>query len=575
MASVKEDVAINTQYTRNNVPQTRKINGKALTSDITLTAGDVGALSVNGEAVLSEKAVALETPRSISVALNSTEAAEFDGSSDVLIGVEGTLPIANGGTGATTIPAAQTVLGIDVLQNNQADLLTRVANNERTLVPNTRKINGKALSSDITLTTSDIGSVPVTRTINGKNLGANISLNASDVKEWAGVCLTNSDVAAKTVSIQGLTRDDLKDFVKVTVSFAKGNTATNPTLNINSLGAYPIYAYTNNIRPGEINSGSLITLVWGGTGWFFENNGILASSDSYGVVKLSDVIDSNAGNIAATSKAVKTVADIANAALPQTTTINGLTPTVANGKYSYNIPTGTATFIGTCSDSAGTVNKTISCSNWSLTTGNQIRIKFTNGSYIRNNSVQFNVNGTGLKGARVVPTARDYQSSATSISMSGVPLRANEWYTFTYNGTYYVLDMQESYAILQQLNGGILPSYSGQGCYSVAPTTGPYQDYYVIRANYPIYRSVLSPNAYWGEDDLVVEFNHPSAMQVRITQLNGTSVIEEWQLYDDGSLLDYKRPTKYTTTYSNVIMELLMPPQRCTSYYVNGFNVAT
>ncbi|EBQ4602884.1 hypothetical protein BIA57_23475, partial [Salmonella enterica] len=36
------------EQARNAVPSTRKVNGKALTTDITLTSGDIGALPVTG-----------------------------------------------------------------------------------------------------------------------------------------------------------------------------------------------------------------------------------------------------------------------------------------------------------------------------------------------------------------------------------------------------------------------------------------------------------------------------------------------------------------------------------------------
>lgn len=48
-------------------------------------------------------------------------------------------------------------------------------------VPSTRKVNNKALSSDITLTASDVGAVPTSRTVNSKALSSDISLTASDV----------------------------------------------------------------------------------------------------------------------------------------------------------------------------------------------------------------------------------------------------------------------------------------------------------------------------------------------------------------------------------------------------------
>ena len=52
-------------------------------------------------------------------------------------------------------------------------------------VPTTRKVNGHALSSDVTITASDVGAVPTTRTVNGKALSADISLTASDVSAIA------------------------------------------------------------------------------------------------------------------------------------------------------------------------------------------------------------------------------------------------------------------------------------------------------------------------------------------------------------------------------------------------------
>ena len=62
---------------------------------------------------------------------------------------------------------------------------------EQNAVPKTRKVNGKALSADITLNASDVsaaasghthsGYVPTTRKVNNKALSADISLTASDV----------------------------------------------------------------------------------------------------------------------------------------------------------------------------------------------------------------------------------------------------------------------------------------------------------------------------------------------------------------------------------------------------------
>lgn len=76
-------------------------------------------------------------------------------------------------------------------------------------VPTSRTINGKALSSDITLnasdvsarpsswtpSASDVGAVPTSRTVNGKALRSNITLNASDV---GAVTMTQVNSAIQT-----------------------------------------------------------------------------------------------------------------------------------------------------------------------------------------------------------------------------------------------------------------------------------------------------------------------------------------------------------------------------------------
>lgn len=56
-------------------------------------------------------ATKLATARTITANLASSTAGSFDGSANITVGVTGTLPIAKGGTGATTAAAARTALG--------------------------------------------------------------------------------------------------------------------------------------------------------------------------------------------------------------------------------------------------------------------------------------------------------------------------------------------------------------------------------------------------------------------------------------------------------------------------------
>jgi len=70
--------------------------------------------------------------------------------------------------------------------------------NRNDAVPNTRTVNSKALSSDITLAASDVGAVPTTRTVNSKALSSNITIGRSDI---AGIVLSNQANTSKTLTM--------------------------------------------------------------------------------------------------------------------------------------------------------------------------------------------------------------------------------------------------------------------------------------------------------------------------------------------------------------------------------------
>lgn len=74
----------------------------------TYTYTEVGALGATQTAVAATK---LESARTVRVALNSTAAASFDGTANITPGVQGKLPVASGGTGATTLTAGYAIIG--------------------------------------------------------------------------------------------------------------------------------------------------------------------------------------------------------------------------------------------------------------------------------------------------------------------------------------------------------------------------------------------------------------------------------------------------------------------------------
>lgn len=67
-------------------------------------------------------------------------------------------------------------------------------------VPETRKVNGKPLTSDISLTPGDVGAVPTSRTVNGKALTSNITLSHSDVGAAPAYTYGTEDIEAGSES---------------------------------------------------------------------------------------------------------------------------------------------------------------------------------------------------------------------------------------------------------------------------------------------------------------------------------------------------------------------------------------
>lgn len=68
-----------------------------------------------------------------------------------------------------------------ITAQNLNDIQDEVIAHESNKVPVTRTVNGKALSSNITLSASDVSAVPTTRTVNSKALSSNITLTAANV----------------------------------------------------------------------------------------------------------------------------------------------------------------------------------------------------------------------------------------------------------------------------------------------------------------------------------------------------------------------------------------------------------
>lgn len=97
-----------------------------------------------------------------------------------------------------------------------------------------------------------------------------------------GICSTPASIVAKTVA---LSQFSLNTGAVIGVRFTYKNTAVNPTMNVNSTGAKPIYNCITGtyIKPGDIEAGMTAFLTYNGSQWVLLNpvHGGYAVSGTY------------------------------------------------------------------------------------------------------------------------------------------------------------------------------------------------------------------------------------------------------------------------------------------------------
>ena len=193
-------------------------------------------------------------------------------------------------------------------------------------VPNTRKVNNKSLSADITLGASDVGAVPTSRTVNSKPLSSNISLTASDVGALSSsTTVTNvsfaSDTSANAYPIlmknstgSTTTSGGTKFNTGVTITPSTGTvTATtfSGKLSGNATSATTATTASNYASTGTIKTaldGKQATVTGGAT--TILSNNLTASraliSDASGKVVVSSVSSTELGYLDGVTSAIQT-----------------------------------------------------------------------------------------------------------------------------------------------------------------------------------------------------------------------------------------------------------------------------
>lgn len=327
------------------------------------------------------------------------------------------------GANKTTVDSAMSSTSTNPVQNKvvQAALDGKV--------PTTRKVNGKPLSSDITLSAGDVSAIAASAKgaangvasldANGKVPSAQLPSYVDDVLEGyvADDLKTFYKDSAKSSSYTGETGKIYVDmtnnktyrwsgstYVVISETLALGTTASTAFAGDKGLVAY------NHSQAAHAPSNAEKNIIVG-----IQKNGADLSVDASRKVNIT--VPTKTSELTNNSGYITSSANVASATkLATTRAIDGVN---FDG-------TAAITHFGTCSTAAGTAAKVVSLTSFTLVTGSRITIKFT----VTNTAASptLNVNGTGAK-----PIV--YRGSAIAAGY----LAANRVYEFVYDGTNYAL----------------------------------------------------------------------------------------------------------------------------------------
>ena len=125
-------------------------------------------------------------------------------------------------------------------------------------------------------------------------------------KPYFGTCETEAATAAKVVACDGFV---LKTGAMIAVQFSYTNTATSPSMNVNSTGAKAICGiHGTYVATGMWVGKQVVLFVYNGT-WWIALSCLNANTARYGITKLLSSVTSTSTTLAATPYAVKQAYD--------------------------------------------------------------------------------------------------------------------------------------------------------------------------------------------------------------------------------------------------------------------------
>lgn len=260
-------------------------------------------VTVNSAAV-SNEAIKLSNSRTFRTNLGSEEAVTFNGTTDNVHGVEGVLPVSHGGTGLSQSPAMIVNLSSNetksILVEDPSPGVTGIlnVNNGGTGQNNLDNVTvGQAKKISQKVTINLIGAVTGSTNFDGSgNVDIPTQLNAADKSPTMVICESAASVSNKIVTVANFS---LREGIQIAVKFINGNTSNGMTLNVNNLGAYPIYTKltSTNDKPFSEDSygnvalteNSIVHLTLVDTGeeeyvWLISLTDVMATQDIPGII---------------------------------------------------------------------------------------------------------------------------------------------------------------------------------------------------------------------------------------------------------------------------------------------------
>lgn len=268
------------------------------------------------------------------------------------------------------------------------------------------KVDGKGLS------TNDYTSAEKTK-LSGIATGAQVNVLEGIQKNGTTVSVTNK---IANITVPTKTSDITNDSGFITNASVPSATTTTPKMNgTAAVGSQTTWAKGDHVHPSDTSRVPTTRTV----------NGHALSSNV--TVTKGDVGLGNAENTADADKVVKSAGKLTTARAIDGVNFDGSAAII---------------HYGTCSTTASTATKEVSCTGFTLTTGSWIAVKFsvTNSAAVAN--LKLSVNGT---------TATAIKYKGGNLPSAGT-LAAGKVYLFVYDGTNYELigDLDTTYSALSQ-----------------------------------------------------------------------------------------------------------------------------